>query len=120
MQAKTYPYGRAFEHFIVVELFRLQSYKELDYRLSYLRTKDNVEIDLIVERPGQPRALIEIKSTHLVREEDTHALATISSHIDNQESFCFSLDPTPKQFGKVRALHWKDGFKELGLISKDF
>jgi predicted AAA+ superfamily ATPase len=116
LQPKTYPYGRAFEHFIVAEIYRLQAYKELDFRLSYLRTKDNLEIDLIIERPGRPRALIEIKSTQLIREEDVTALNSIASDIANQEAFCFSQDPTPKQFKAVRAIHWQDGLRELGLL----
>lgn len=115
LQPHTYAYGKAFEHFLIAEIFRLQAYKERDYRLSYLLTKDNVEIDLIVERPGQKRALIEIKSTDCVKEDDVKPLQRIGKDFDNSEAFCFSLDKTPKRFGDVLALHWTEGLKALNL-----
>lgn len=115
LQPRTYAYGKAFEHFLIAEIFRLQSYRERDYRLSYLLTKDNVEIDLIVERPGQKRALIEIKSTENVKEDDVKPLQGISKDFDNSEAFCFSLDKVPKRFGNVLAIHWTEGLKVLDL-----
>ncbi len=42
---------------------RLASYLRRQYKFSYLRTSDDVEIDLIIERPGEPTIYIEIKST---------------------------------------------------------
>ncbi len=55
-------YGMAFEHFIISECIRLNEYLRLDYRFSYLKVNEGVEIDLIMERPGMPNALVEIKS----------------------------------------------------------
>lgn len=97
------------------EVHRLNSYKELDYKFSYLLTKDDLEIDLIIERPGRKRALIKIKSTTLVRAEDVRALNSIAPDFKNSEAFCFSLDPTPKKFDRVNALHWVEGLAEIGL-----
>ena len=57
------PFGLAFEHFIIAECHRINDYKRLDFRFSFFRTKDGAEIDLIIERPGLPLALIEIKSS---------------------------------------------------------
>ena len=53
----TFAFGRAFEHFVIAEMVRLNDTLKLDCRFSHLRTKDGVEIDLIVERPGEPPAL---------------------------------------------------------------
>ncbi len=53
-------FGNAFETWFVNECHKRISYLENDYRLSYLRTKDDVEVDLIIERPGKPEVLIEI------------------------------------------------------------
>jgi predicted AAA+ superfamily ATPase len=111
----SFTFGRAFETFIVNEVVRLQSYQELDFSLSYLRTKDDAEIDLIVERPGMPRALIEIKSSTSIKEQDVSTLQRLHRDFRNSEAFCFSLDPHAKKFGPVRALHWRDGLKEIGL-----
>lgn len=63
MAQSTYGYGRAFERFVIIESIRAANYLKNDFRFSYLRTKDNAEIDLIIDRPGLPLALVEIKST---------------------------------------------------------
>jgi hypothetical protein len=49
----TSAYGEAFEHFIINQCIQLASYFHRNYRFSYLATKDDAEIDLVVERPGQ-------------------------------------------------------------------
>jgi predicted AAA+ superfamily ATPase len=112
---QTYAFGTAFEHFIIQEIQRLQSYGKKDYRFSYLRTKDHAEIDLIIERPGIKRALIEIKSTEHLWPEDLRSIQHLAPDIPNSEAFCLSLDPVAKKIGHVQCFHWVQGLKELGL-----
>ena len=109
----TYDYGRAFEHFVIVEALRRAAYRQNDYVFSYLRTKDGAEIDLVVERPGRPPALVEIKSSERVDARDTRVLEPFLRDMPGAEGFCFSRDPIPKQIGNVRALPWSDGLREL-------
>ena len=45
LQGKTADYGNAFEHYILLEIIRLASYFEPDYRFSYVRTVSDNEID---------------------------------------------------------------------------
>lgn len=111
----TYAFGRAFEHFVLLEIVRLADYRQKDYRLSYLRTKDGAEIDLIVERPGSSPALVEIKSTDRVDERDTRDLARFLPDFPNAEAFCLSRDSVRKRIGDVLAVPWQIGLKELGL-----
>ncbi len=112
---QTYAFGVAFEHFIVNEINRLQSYAKKDYRLSYLRSKDGVEIDLIIERPGLKRALVEIKSTERVTEDDVRSLERLGKDVSNSEAFCFTCGPVPKKIGSVSCFHWQRGLIEIGL-----
>ena len=111
----TYAYGDAFEHFVLVELLRLASYRQPDWRFSYLCTKDDAEIDLVCERPGQPLALIEVKSTTRVTDMDTRNLQRFVPDLQPCEAFCLSRDPHPKQIATVRCLPWQEGAKQLGL-----
>lgn len=114
--ANSYAFGKAFEHFVILEAHRLNYYYQRDFRFSYLRTKDDAEIDLIVERPGSPIALIEIKSTDRVDERDTRALDRFLKDFKKAEAFCFSRDPRPKKIGSVLALPWDKGLEEIGLF----
>ncbi len=115
LAAGTYAYGRTFEHFIIAEIFRLQRYLNKDWQLSYLRTKDDAEIDLIIERPGLPRALIEIKSTTKIRSEDLTTLVKFLPDFPKCEALCLSNDPTPQIINGVHVLPWQLGMRELGL-----
>jgi len=111
------PFGRAFEHFLVLEAWRLNDYRRLDYRFSYLRTKDDAEIDLVIERPGLPLALVEIKSKAEVGERDVALLERFRRDFGKAEAFCLSRDPRRKKLAGVAALPWQEGLAELGLLS---
>ena len=111
----SYPYGLAFEHFVILEAFRLNEYYRNDFRFSYLRTKDDAEIDLIIERPGMPIALVEIKSTDQTDERDVRILERFGKAFKQVESFCLSRDPRPKKIGSVALLPWESGLQEIGL-----
>lgn len=113
LQAGTYEYGRAFEHFIILELHRRCSYARNDYSFSYLRTKDDAEIDLILERPGKPLALIEIKSTNRVTADDISPLARFLPDFRRAEAYCISNDPRAKRIQGVECLHWQEGLRAL-------
>jgi hypothetical protein len=80
-----------------------------------LRTKDDAEIDLIVERPGMPAALVEIKSSDRVDERGTRSLERFAADMPKAESFLLSRDPVPKRIGRVRALPWQQGLTEIGI-----
>jgi predicted AAA+ superfamily ATPase len=111
-------YGNAFEQFVAVEIFRLNSYLKKDWELSYLRTKDDAEIDLILDRPGLPRALIEIKSTNRIDESYLRNIQNLGAAIPHSDAFCFSQDPIRKKLGNVTCLPWQEGFVEIGLTGK--
>lgn len=105
---QTYSYGDAFEHYLIAECFRLNEYLKLDFKISYLRTKDDVEIDLIIERPGQADLLVEIKSTLKVSADEARQLNSIIKAWDKAViAEVWSLDELEKKEGSVQCRHWK-------------
>ena len=112
---QTKAFGQAFEHWIILEIIKNASYKRRDWRYFYLRTKDNLEVDLIIEEPRK-RILIEIKSKNRVREEDTKVLQSLGKDFPPPaDKWLISRDPLERNFGTVRALHWKQALQELFL-----
>lgn len=111
----TFAFGEAFEHFVILELIRLSRYANNDWTFSYLNTKDNAEIDFIIDRPGLPKALIEIKSTKKVNDKDVAVVNRFVPDMKPCEAFCLSRDPHAKKIGSVNCLHWSEGLKEIGL-----
>jgi predicted AAA+ superfamily ATPase len=80
-------FGKLFEQWIVCECLRLNSYYERDFKFYYLRTKDGAEIDLIVQKPGRKRILIEIKSTASVTPEHLGHLSSLKKNIDHEAAW---------------------------------
>lgn len=110
----TYDFGKAFEHLVILEAFRLNDYLKRDYRFSYVRTKDGAEIDLIIERPGEKDLLVEIKSTKQVRETNATSLERfLATWPVPAEARVWSLDEREKNFGNIVALPWTAGLNEL-------
>jgi predicted AAA+ superfamily ATPase len=110
---QTFAFGDAFEHWVVLEVQRMNDYFQRDFRFSFFRT-DHVEVDLVIERPGQPELLVEIKSTSRVMSDDVGAVAKVRSAWDRPvEAQVWSLDPRSKIESGVTCLHWQQGLTQL-------
>lgn len=106
-------YGEVFEHFVILESLKLASYYTKEYQFSYLITKNDVEIDLIVNRPGKKLLAIEIKSSDNVSSESIAAFAKLSRELGECEAVCFSNDPYQKMIGDVKVYPWHEGIKRF-------
>lgn len=110
---QTYGYGNSFEHFIVLEVIRLNHYLRKQYKFSYLRTKDGAEIDLIVERPGRATILLEIKSGTVATDSHAKYLRTFMDDFKQCEAWVISQDQKDRLDDGIRYLHWKRALDEL-------
>ncbi len=111
---QTFAWGDAFEHWVILDIFKNASYRRLDWDFSYLRTKNDVEIDLIIQRPGDKTILIEIKSKTQILEQDVQSLETLGNDLCPQaEKWILSNDPLDRKIGSIHVLHWLKGIQEL-------
>ncbi len=110
---KTPAYGEAFEHFVLLEFQRLKSYFQPEYKYSFIRTAGDIEVDLVVERPGLPLLCIEIKSTDDIREQDIAPFMRLTRDIPHSEAVVLSQDRFMKKFDHVTCYPWKEGLLEF-------
>jgi predicted AAA+ superfamily ATPase len=113
VQEKTYEYGLLFESYIVNEIHRLLTYREQQFKLSFLRISDTLEIDLIIEKANGDLFLCEIKSTKQVDERAAKSLNTLKDSFKNPKLRIISQDIAKKQYGEVLALNWKEALEEI-------
>ena len=106
-------YGEVFEHFIIVECFKLASYYFPEFRFSYLKTKDDAEVDLIIERPGLPLLFIEIKSASQITDDALKSFSKLAEDFKECEAVCFSNEPRIKKIGNITVFPWQDGIKRF-------
>jgi predicted AAA+ superfamily ATPase len=110
---QSYEYGRAFEQFLILEVVRLNSYHRTRYKLSHLRTKDDAEVDLIIERPGSSTILMEIKSSSTPTLKHARHIALFQKDLKNSEAWLVSQDSAYREEQGVKFLPWQRALLEL-------
>lgn len=108
-----YEYGDLFEHFIITEIKRRAEYAGREFQYSFLRTSNDKEIDLIIDRPGLQKVAIEIKSSTSVKADDASTLQLIGIDIKDTQLLLLSRDKEPKLFGNVTCLPWEQGIEKI-------
>lgn len=113
----TYEYGRAFEHFFIVECTRPNYYFRTSYKFSYLRTKDNNEIDFIVEMPGKKHLAIEIKSSLRLDPDDFKLQVKLSEDVPRCEFMVSYLGDQSLKAKGIEILPWPLALKKIFPLS---
>lgn len=99
-------YGRAFEHGMILEILRQNSYRRTDYRFSYFATHD-IEIDLVIEKPSGEIIFIEFKSSENVKEIELRPLKTLMEEVKQSKAFCFCREKQSRKVGNVWVLPYQ-------------
>ena len=103
-------FGKAFEHFIFMELLAYRSYSELDFRINFWRTKSAQEVDFIL---GEGEVAIEIKGTSRVDNKDCRNLNTFNSTYFPKKNYLVSNEPRRRLCGNITVIPWKEFIAEL-------
>jgi predicted AAA+ superfamily ATPase len=106
-------YGKMFETFVIMEFFKLNSYLKKDYKLSYLKTHEGAEIDLIVENSNGKVWLLEIKSSKEVFAADCKSLVHFAPLFSKPKLILISQSVEKRKLGNVYALPIKAALKEV-------
>ena len=110
----TSAYAEAFEHWVIVEIYRRLKYARLEFDLSYLLTKDGAKIDLILSNKAYPTILIEIKSSDRIHQGDVRPLRHFANDFKPCQCYLFSRDPVAQSFDpNIQALPWEQGISQL-------
>jgi predicted AAA+ superfamily ATPase len=116
---QTSAFGEAFEHFVVLEAHKLAQVVDPDIRLSFFRTTDGAqEIDLIVERPGKPIALVEIKSSARVDIKTVSKLRRFEGDWPESELYVLCRESRARDKDGVFIRPWPKGLAEIFGIKK--
>ena len=85
-------FGRAFEHFVFLELRAYLDYRRLDTPLTYWRSRSQFEVDFVVgDTVG-----IEIKGKPLVNKRDMRGLRALSEEVGLQRQIIVCLEREPR------------------------
>ncbi|MCZ0931893.1 MAG: AAA family ATPase [Oligoflexia bacterium] len=116
IKPRTYAFGQAFEHFIILECFKLNHYFRKNYKFSYYKTKTGLELDLIIQRPRQKDLIVEIKSTDEIRKDHIKTIKRLSEDWKQDHlAQVWSLDSQNQKINGINCLHWKSALKKYFL-----
>ena len=101
--------GMLFEHFVVLEVRRLLSYRNPEARLFHWRSAQGAEVDLVVEL-GDRLIAVEIKTGIEVRGRDLSGLRSFCNDHPHAEPVCVSMVDLPYNVSEIPVLPWRELF----------
>ena len=109
-QEKGEQFGKAMEHFILMEILAHRAYRELDYDVNFWRTKSGLEVDFIL---GQGAVAIEVKGTSRVDPADLRPLKAFIQEYAPASAFVVCNERAPRVHEDIRILPWRVFLKML-------
>ena len=94
--------GRAFEHFILMELIAYRGINDRDFPITFWRTKTGLEVDFILSHD----IAIEVKIGSVINQQELHGLRVFCEEYGPQKAYVVSLAKTKRmiKFGKTEVL----------------
>lgn len=102
-------YGRAFEHWIALELRSYLSYRRVKETLAFWRSQQHHEVDFLVGN----KIAIEVKATKRVVNDDLKGLIALASENVFEKYYLVSHDPIPHMTNNILCLPWQHFIDQL-------
>jgi predicted AAA+ superfamily ATPase len=109
-QERGLDFGKAFEHFILMELKAYNAYNELDYEINFWRTKSGLEVDFIL---GGGEIAIEVKGSGRIENKDLRSLNVFIETCSPRKSFVVCNEKKERKVGKIRIIPWRKFLYDL-------
>lgn len=103
-------FGKAFEHFILMEILSHRAYREFDYDLNFWRTKSGLEVDFIL---GRGKVAIEVKGTSRVDSSELRPIKTFLHEYRPARAFVVCNETRPRVHEGVHVLPWREFLRML-------
>ncbi|MCG2712774.1 MAG: AAA family ATPase [Candidatus Omnitrophica bacterium] len=103
-------FGRAFEHFLLMEIVAYRSYSGKDFSINFWRTKSGIEVDFIL---GQGEVAIEIKGTGHVDNRSIYGLDAFTEASSPKKSILVCNEKEKRIHGKIAIIPWEIFLREL-------
>jgi predicted AAA+ superfamily ATPase len=109
-QLKGEQFGRAFEHFIHMEILAHRSYSELEYPINFWRTKSGLEVDFVL---ASGEVAIEVKGTDRVDVRDLSSLRSFAEEFKPKHALLVCTEKQERLVGAMRIVPWRKFLEQL-------
>jgi len=97
-------FGKALEHFILMEILAHRSYKELNYEVNFWRTKTGLEVDFIL---GGGQVALEVKGARRIDTVDLRPLKAFMQEYHPRKSLLVCNERDPRIHEGIEILPWR-------------
>ena len=105
-------FGRALEHFILMELLAYRSYREQDYPIRFWRTKTGLECDFVLGREGE--VAVEVKGKTNVQARDLTGLRAYREEHKPRHAVLVANESAPRRTSDgLWILPWREFLERL-------
>ena len=109
IKIKSELFGKAFEHFIFLELTAYLHYSRNKNKLTFWRSKAGHEVDFLIGN----RIAIEVKGADSVSNKHLKGLKALAEEINLQQQIVVSLDPGARTIGDIQIFPYRVFLKKL-------
>lgn len=106
-------YGEVFEQLIVTQVIHTLRYHAPEAKVSFYKDENDIEVDLVIEIPGQTIKFIEIKSSKNCAESLAKNLKIVRRDWPNAQFELWSQDKIHRDIDNISAIYWVDGLNQL-------
>lgn len=103
-------FGRAFEHFILMEIIAYRGYHDIDFPVHYWRTKGGAEVDFVL---GKGEIALEVKGSSRVDNNDLRAIKTFQETYKPKKTIVVSNEKAARQTAGALVLPWREFLSQL-------
>jgi uncharacterized protein len=103
-------FGKAFEHFILMEIRAHRSLRELDYAINFWRTKSGLEADFVL---GDGQVAIEVKGTNRVERNELRPLMAFRDEYAPRQTLVVCNERVERIHEHIRILPWRVFLRDL-------
>ncbi|MFH1381047.1 MAG: AAA family ATPase [Candidatus Omnitrophota bacterium] len=103
-------FGKAFEHFMLMEIVAFKSYSGKDFTINFWRTKTGLEVDFVL---GGGEVAIEIKGANRVDKKDMNGLEAFIQTCAPKRGIIVCNEKEKRMHGKITVLPWEIFLQEL-------
>ncbi|MBU1147596.1 MAG: AAA family ATPase [Candidatus Omnitrophica bacterium] len=103
-------FGRAFEHFILMEINAYNSYSDSNFDINFWRTKSGLEVDFVL---GRGEIAIEVKGSSRIDNRDLKSLKAFIEEYSPKKAVLVCNEKEKRVSGKIQIMPWKDFLLKL-------
>lgn len=109
-EQKGIEFGKAFEHFMLMEMVAYRSYSGKDFDINFWRTKTGIEVDFIL---GRGDVAIEIKGTSRIDRKDLTGIEAFAEEHHPKKSIVVCNEKEKRVCGSMMIFPWEVFLQEL-------